>query len=719
VASVTVSPESAQVEAGRTVQFTATARNSAGATLDGVTFVWEVSDPALASVDANGLVTGTAAGVVEVRATASETTGSSQLTVVAVGAPLSINAISPAEMVEGQAATITGTGFKSNPALNIVRVGGITAQITSGTTTELRILVPVDCKQNGPVGVQVIAGTGTSPLFSHPLRSATAPMDVEPQTMTTLHSPQNLCLRFEASADEQYLVGVQSTSEDVSAQVGLRVRGLASSPAGDLVTAHVPSDRAVGGIRAIQQDRFTNLLDRHRAAEARLRDREQDLLRTGRIPVAAVRSLRARGPLFPAAVPQVGDPMDVRVPDILIGNPCTDFITTPTIVRYVGQRAIFVEDAGNPSPFTDADLEELSRMFDEEIHGTLVEYFGEPSDLDGNGRVVIVITKKLNEWLDDLGLLGFVTVANLAPRTTCPASNEGEFFFSLAPDPSGAFGPAMPVGDVRSLEQILIAHETTHIIQFSRRLAVPGMKGLMPSWQAEGQATLAEEVVGFHVRGRTTGQNYGPAVFFGEVDPAWHQGLNDLLVYFGFDGPTQRINGAPERCSFLGGPAEGNTGPCGARMEYGVAWSFLRWLSDQYGPLRPGGEQDLHRDIIENTEVSFATIEQVVGASRQDLLARWAASLYLDDRSPEVNPALAWSSWNLQAIAEAVVAPARLTPRSRTFSTSFDDAIFVRAGSTAYYLVSGVPGTSTAIRVRTIVGGAAPPEIQVWVVRTR
>jgi hypothetical protein len=635
---------------------------------------------------------------------------------------LAIASITPAELVEGRTATITGHGFKTFAALNTVLVGGSAATVTAATATELQIVVPSLCRPTGPVDVQVRVGTASTEVVPHPLRSSAQPLRLAAGEMALVGAPDALCLQFESTAaDEQYLVGVQSTSEDVSSMLGLRVRATPDTGPGALAPsadrAIVP-DRPVGG-RRLPSDRLRDLLARHRTSELRYRAREVALARAGLASVEAMRRAGAGARLTPAAVPQVGDRLPIRVPDHMGTNPCAEFVEVSGLVRYVGRQGIFVVDEANPSGgFSDAQLAELARSFDEDIHPVLVERFGAPLDMDGNGRVIVVLTRKLNEWLSTAGVLGFVTSVDLVPRATCPSSNHGEYYYSFAPDPAGELGTELSAADALELERVLIAHETTHVIQFGRRAAFPGATGHLPRWQAEGQAMLAEEVVSYRLRGRTTGANYGPDVLFDDDRRSWHgSAFVDLFGYYGFRTPTLRVAGAPEQCSFLGAPEEGNRGPCLGNMAYGVSWSFLRWLSDQFGPA-VGGEAALHRAIIESPNTGFATIERVVGEPRSRLLAWWAASLRVDDRLAGADPRLSWSSWDLAGIEESVVETGRLSPRARGFS-AFDDAIFVRAGSTAYYLLGGGGRPATSFRVRTLTSGAPPPEVQVWVVRLR
>src|SRR3989449_2938126 len=81
VASVDVTPSPASVAVGTTLQLTATPKDAAGNPLTGRTVTWGTSDANLATVDANGLVTGKAAGgPVTITATSEGKSGSSAVT---------------------------------------------------------------------------------------------------------------------------------------------------------------------------------------------------------------------------------------------------------------------------------------------------------------------------------------------------------------------------------------------------------------------------------------------------------------------------------------------------------------------------------------------------------------------------------------------------------------------------------------------------------------
>jgi len=83
VASVTVSPATASVPAGQTVQLTATLKDANGNTLTGRTVTWSSDNTAVATVSGSGLVSGVAAGAATITATSEAKTGTSAITVTA------------------------------------------------------------------------------------------------------------------------------------------------------------------------------------------------------------------------------------------------------------------------------------------------------------------------------------------------------------------------------------------------------------------------------------------------------------------------------------------------------------------------------------------------------------------------------------------------------------------------------------------------------------
>ena len=83
VASVTVTPASASVVLGQTVQLAATPRDARGNPMTGQTVTWTSSAPAVASVNGSGLVSGVGAGSATITATSGGVAGPAAVTVTA------------------------------------------------------------------------------------------------------------------------------------------------------------------------------------------------------------------------------------------------------------------------------------------------------------------------------------------------------------------------------------------------------------------------------------------------------------------------------------------------------------------------------------------------------------------------------------------------------------------------------------------------------------
>jgi uncharacterized protein YjdB len=95
VASVVVSPATATVQQGQTVQLAATPQDASGAPLSGRVVTWATPDVTVATVNAaSGLVTAVAVGTATITATSEGKTGSATITVVNI--PVASVVVSPA-----------------------------------------------------------------------------------------------------------------------------------------------------------------------------------------------------------------------------------------------------------------------------------------------------------------------------------------------------------------------------------------------------------------------------------------------------------------------------------------------------------------------------------------------------------------------------------------------------------------------------------------------
>jgi myo-inositol-hexaphosphate 3-phosphohydrolase len=141
VASVNVVPASASVEVGATLQLGATLRDGGGAPLFGCALTWSTSDDAIATVGANGLVTGVFQGPATITATSGGVSGSSAITVPAP--PVATGLRSPTANAAVTSSAGDNNGFQTSPANAHAGDGLFAVDTNSGTGTS------TSCTNNG------------------------------------------------------------------------------------------------------------------------------------------------------------------------------------------------------------------------------------------------------------------------------------------------------------------------------------------------------------------------------------------------------------------------------------------------------------------------------------------------------------------------------------------------------------------------------------------
>src|SRR5204863_2224 len=132
VATVDVTPRSASVQAGQTVQLTATPKDANGAPLSGRTVTWSSSNTAVATVSSSGLVSGVTPGSATITATSEGKSGTSSISVTNV--PVATVDVTPpsASVQAGQTVQLTATPKDAggNPPITVTNVPLATVDVT-------------------------------------------------------------------------------------------------------------------------------------------------------------------------------------------------------------------------------------------------------------------------------------------------------------------------------------------------------------------------------------------------------------------------------------------------------------------------------------------------------------------------------------------------------------------------------------------------------------
>lgn len=679
---------------GATVQLQASGINTAGQPTTLPALGWSSSDAAIAEVDDQGLVTARGQGNATIRATAGSVSGSAQLD---VDLALFIATVTPAQVVPGEIVAIEGRGFDAAGGL-VAAVDGEAVPIESQTDTRVTLRIPdVSCRPRGNSAIQVRAAE----LRSNPgevfVDAPGTVVDPAPGTLAIYRGAEMGCLQFaENAGEDEYIVGVQFINEDPgqtrSVLLGQRATGVAArlGPAPGAASARISS----ASRQEPEQERM------RRIAEAELRERERqwfEPLWRELAPALRTRPARAaaRAPLT------VGESFAVRVPNFE-GNTCTDYTEITTQVLAASDEVAWLWDSSNVGGLTVDEIRAAHNLFGREVYNRLVTQFGEPTDQDGNGQVLMVLTDDVTAE----GIAAFVVFADLLPRSSCPSSGHGEYFYMKHTFGAGAIHNTVRVA----------AHETTHIIQFGRRFFTPGANSFQSTWEIEGQAELAEEVTGFDVTNHVARSNYDLGMIQNAAAVWSYRSLfSGLASLFGLN--SSRNTNAPHECTWL--TYSGNVEqPCDGSLPYGGGWAFLRWLTDRAVINGVMTEAEFHDALITDTEFGFTTVERVTGESAPDLLAAWAAALYVDERLADPPTDLRFASWDLQSVMPDFGFTGQLRPQQLAL-TPAQAQFTVRAASTLYLQLARDGDRATALRLTDAAGMRLPPEIQVWVVRLK
>ena len=154
VASVAVTPASASVNEGKTVQLTATPKDGNGNPLSGRAVAWVSSNTTVATVSSSGLVTGKVAGTATITATSEGQSGTSAITVVHV--PVASVTVAPPSATVQVGSTVQLTATPKDAGGNPLT--GRTVTWASGNTS-VATVSPSGLVSGATVGSATITAT--------------------------------------------------------------------------------------------------------------------------------------------------------------------------------------------------------------------------------------------------------------------------------------------------------------------------------------------------------------------------------------------------------------------------------------------------------------------------------------------------------------------------------------------------------------------------------
>ena len=428
-----------------------------------------------------------------------------------------------------------------------------------------------------------------------------------------------------------------------------------------------------------------------RAADARLRQRGRRIALSG-----AFRASRAPGPgaaqgAIQRSPPAQGSVRSFQVLSNLFGSVDT-WATVRAQLAYVGDNILLYVDSLAPAGgFTPTQLQTYGQYFDQTLYPIDTTAFGAPSDIDGNGRVIVLMSNVVNadtptSTCSTSGFVaGFFNEEDFATTASDANSNQGEVFYTILPDPNGQYSCAHSVADLESIVPPTFLHELQHLINFAQHVVVAGGQPLS-GWLDEGMSIAAEELGSIHYEVQCPGTacRTDPAQLFPDSSQPFVQG-------FLYDSYQYAL--LPDTASIL----LENDGDAGSSWR-GGAWLLVRWLQDQKG-------SGVLRQLERGPDDGVTAIAQVTGEPFPQAFADFGLALFTD---------------SLPGLARSTAPPAdRFATRNlrqmwaRLYATSGGTVdipypmpvqLFSITSDTTTYVV--YPGTVTYFRLDTPTKGA-------------
>lgn len=304
--------------------------------------------------------------------------------------------------------------------------------------------------------------------------------------------------------------------------------------------------------------------------------------------------------------------------------------------------------------FDNCDLALIADAIDANIHPTMASIFGEVPDVNGDGKVTVVITPNLNQmttFLDEEDdSYGEVVRSYVDPEVDLtdfdasdnPNSNEQEVIFVFAPDESGAVNPGArtSVDSYTEVELLAeVARGYQRLISYKYHVIDTGSEDGETTWVQEGLSALAADLTGFG------------SVYYDDV---WDYLDAPHITPLVDESDLEVIN----------------------TDQWGAQYLFFRWLYEHAGDLATLGQEDdeggggadtggsgltgneLVAQLVQSSDTGTDNITSVTGLSMEELVLYWQVSMAVAGRENAAgDPLVDEGDWPPYDDATFVTAP--------------------------------------------------------------
>ncbi len=262
-------------------------------------------------------------------------------------------------------------------------------------------------------------------------------------------------------------------------------------------------------------------------------------------------------------------------------GPLASFTRISAPLAWTSAHALFYVDAADATQFQTTDWQNLATLWESQIYPSDTGIFGPPSDVDGNGKLIVLFTDKLGASSNGGVMAGYFWAGDLFGPDTSPGCNCGTAGApactatgSLAFPFRGSNGADMFVMNTPNnlttanykladaLTQVIpstLAHEFQHLINFNLHCLLPPNDCVVEeTWLNEAMSKVAEDEAGF----------------------GWHTSVTAAKEYLMLAPSSGTYTYTSyDTASMTAWPAAGGD-PVG---NYEGVHSFLRYHTDQHG----------------------------------------------------------------------------------------------------------------------------------------
>jgi hypothetical protein len=407
------------------------------------------------------------------------------------------------------------------------------------------------------------------------------------------------------------------------------------------------------------------------------------------------------------ANPVVGETYQIN--GSISGNTCSSQKSLRgALVVAVLPHTIVLSDVTSPAGgYTNAEMTAFGQAFEDTGYPLDVANFGEPSDIDANGRVAILFTPGVNVLSTSPNFVigGAFASRDLFPTTAtstlpgCVASNEGEMFYMPVPDPGSTIN-----GNYTNKENMarrvlgVLVHELQHLINAGRRIYVNDAFDFEEVWLNEGLSHIAEELLYYQASGNAPRTNIDLAKL--QSSQAQLDAVNAYQV-----SNLGRLSIYMQQTELNSPFAVGD-----ALATRGAIWQLLRYSVDRKG----GSDQASWLALVNARESGQTNFNAVLG-NIMTLSRDWVVAQFADDAGLSVSANHTHPSWNFRSVLPAI--NSNVFPLGTRSLTSLVD-LRINGGGAAY-LRFRVAAATPAVITAASSGQPVPAAIEFMLMRTQ